>query len=113
MRKSTLIKQFFARLGYKVRVNTGTGRGHWINAWIPCKKNCYKLEYDQPALPLDLRIECLKIIYPTNPNLWDGCAGNVRHYDISMHESEWDILLATYNPPKQASTMARIAAVIP
>jgi len=113
MRNSTLIKQLFTRLGYKVRVNTGTGKGRWICAWIPCRRGRMTLQYDQPEFPLDLRIACLKIVYPNSPTCWSGNAGNVRNYMIAMVESEWITFLNTYTPPQPSSTMARIMAVVP
>lgn len=96
MKVSTQIKQFFAKLGYKVRVRTGTGKSRWISAWIPCDnspENRFKLVYTQPEFPLDLRIECLKIVYPNSPTLWTGYAGNIRSYDIAMQEPDWVKLL--------------------
>ena len=99
MRLSTQIKQFFAKLGYKVRVRTGLGKGKWLNAWIPSEPGGHVLVYTQPAFPLELRIECLKIIYPNSPTCWSGNAGNVRGYDIAMHEREWVQILSEYKGP--------------
>jgi hypothetical protein len=98
MKLSTQIKQFFAKMGLKVRVRTGTGKGRWLSAWIPSEPGGHELVYKQPPFPLDLRIQCLKVIYPNIPSCWSGNAGNIRFYDIAMHEGEWQTILATYKP---------------
>jgi hypothetical protein len=110
MKLSTQIKQFFAKMGLKVRVRTGTGKGRWLSAWIPCDnspENRHKLVYTQPPFPLDLRVACLKLVYPDSPTCWSGNAGNVRSYDIALHDTEWQTILATYTRPQAVDVTER------
>ena len=99
--KSNDIKKFFAKLGNKVRVRTGTGKGQWIGVWIPCDKgNIHQLVYSVPPFALDLRVACLKIIYGDDCQFaGSGNAGNVRNYDISMTLPQWERLIASYPTP--------------
>jgi len=94
--KSAEIKRYLKGLGVTARVRSGTGKGHWIGAWVPCNKsNLHTLTYSLPPFPLDFSQKCLRIIYGADCSFADGGnAGNVRPYDVSMSEAEWSIVMA-------------------
>ncbi len=108
MTNSTEVKRFLKRLGYDVRVRTIRSKTGWMDAWIPyTRMENNQLVYDKPLFSEELRRAALAIIYPTTPpETWrDANAGNVRSNSITMIPSEWEKLIATFQPATQAPTV--------
>lgn len=90
-----IIKDFFKnKYGLKkVRVESGT---HYVRAWIQSNKSA---SYNDPLtfpemFPVEFRTKCLNMIYPGMEGNERGCAGNIRHHDISMHRHEWEKMMS-------------------
>lgn len=100
MKTAIELKHFFRdRLGIKgIRVKTSSGKGQWQQVW---------LSYTDPqTIPLDFRVACLKMIYPNSPSCWSGNAGNVSGHSISMHQREWDQVIAEWEQRLTPATTA-------
>lgn len=87
------IKNYLKSKGHAtVRVHTGTGKSKWLTAWIPSDKgNPMVLQYSAAPFSLELRQQCLRIVYPNTPELSSrtGNTGNIELYSISMTQAQW------------------------